>query len=232
MLRLRVTTIGRKWLAAILLVLAGTVTLGYYLIPGEPDIPPDQAIKQAMLKTAKAESYEYNIKMTTLIDGVEQLVSSVRGERQDPGNIHIKGRMFDSDMDFYQIGSTTFSKDQLSGEWIKITDNQINQQEIFLFELNPLASFSYKELNDARYLATEKIDGRKYWVFTASPVIDNQYMEVLWKDFNYKFWVEPGSLLIYRAVVSAVSKNNPADKMNLFVEFINYNGDIEVKPPK
>ncbi|MHB9095844.1 MAG: hypothetical protein ACYC21_14355, partial [Eubacteriales bacterium] len=68
--------------------------------------------------------------------------------------------------------------------------------------------------------------------YTAKPHIDNPYMEILWRDFNYKFWVEPRSLLIYKAEVTAVSKNNPADKMSLLVQFSNYNGNIEITPPK
>jgi len=57
-------------------------------------------------------------------------------------------------------------------------------------------------------------------------------MEILWKDFSYKFWLEPRSLRIHRAKVTALSKNNPSDKLGLTIEFSNYNGDIEIKPPE
>lgn len=232
MLKLRGSSIRAKSFLAIGGTLVVLVMLGYILTPGKPNIPPQKAIEQALQDTSRVESYEYTIRMTTLIDGKEQLSSSVKGERQNRNRIHIKGQMFESEVDFYQIDSTTYTKDQLTGEWVKITDNQLNQQEIFMGELNPLASFSYKELYEATFAGVEKVDGKKFWVYTAKPNIDNPYMEILWRDFNYKFWVESRSLLIYKAEVTAVSKNNPADKMSLLVQFSNYNGNIEITPPK
>lgn len=230
--RPRAKSIITKWLPGIAGILAGSLLLGYYLLPSKPNIPPQQAINQAVESTARARSYEYNITMTTVIDGQEQVASTVTGEREDRNRIHIKGQIFDSEVDFYQIDTTTYTKDQLTGEWVKITDNQINQQEIFMNELNPLASFAFKELNDAAFEGIQKEGQKKSWVYTANPVVDNKYMQILWKDFQYKFWMEPRSLLINKVEVVAVSKNNTADKMKLVVEFKNYNGSIQVVPPK
>ena len=215
---------------AVLGFLQGLV-LNNYLFPAKPDLPPPNVIGQALKTTAQARSYRYTIRMSTLIDGKEQPVSDINGEKQNQKSIHFKGQMLESEVDFYQIDSTTYSKDQLTGEWMKNTDNQINQQEIFMFELNPLASFTYKELIEANYRGLEKLNGKRVWVYTASPVINNPYMEILWKDFGYKFWLQPRSLLISKAQVTATSKNNPADKLTLLIEFKDFNSDIEIKPP-
>lgn len=230
-MKIRGIYIAPRWIVVGVGILLALLLLGYLLFPGNPDIPPQKAISQAILATSGEPTYEYNIRMLTLIDGKEHQVSNVRGQRENQNRIHIKGQIFDLDVDFYQIENTTYTKDQMTGEWITISDNQINQQEIFMQELNPLVSFTYKELNDAKYTGTKKIDGRRLWVYTARPVVDNQYMELLWKDFEYVFWIEPRTLLIYNAKVTAVSKNKPADRLTLAVEFRNYNGDIEVKPP-
>jgi hypothetical protein len=221
-----------KRLPAIVVIVAGLILLVYYLIPGKPDIPAEQAISQALETTAQASSYEYKITMTTVIDSKEQVVSTVTGERENKNKIHINGKIFDSEVDFYQIESTTYSKDNLTGEWIKITDNQLNQQEFFQNELNPLANFAFKQLNTATFIGIQKVGKEKYWVYTADPDVNNQYMQILWKDFQYKFYLEPHKLLINKAEVSAVSKNNSSDKMKLTVEFKNYNGSIKVNPPK
>lgn len=215
---------------AVLGFLQGLV-LNNYLFPTKPDLPPPNVVGQALKTTAQARSYRYTIRMSTMIDGKEQPVSDINGEKQNQKSIHFKGQMLESEVDFYQIDSTTYSKDQLTGEWMKNTDNQINQQEIFMFELNPLASFTYKELIEANYRGLEKLNGKRVWVYTASPVINNPYMEILWKDFGYKFWLQPRSLLISKAQVTATSKNNPADKLTLLVEFKDFNSDIEIKPP-
>lgn len=225
-------TIWTKLMLAILGVLTGSILLGYYILPDKPDIPPAQAINHALENTAQSRSYKYNITVTTVIDGKEQVASTVAGERENKNRIHIKGQIYDSEIDFYQIDTTTFTKDQLTGEWIKITDNQINQQEIFMNELNPLANLAFKELNDTAFAGIQKEGSKKFWVYTAKPVVNNKYMKILWKDFQYKFFLEPRSLLIDKVEVTAVSKNNSADKMKLVLEFKNYNSAIKVDPPK
>lgn len=223
--------INPRWLAAAAGILAGFVLMGYYLFPGKPDIPPEKAITKALYNTMNAKSYEYSVSMYTTIDGQEQQASSVQGARESAGRIHVKGRIFDAEVDFYQLDSITYNKDQLTGKWVKYTDNQINQQEIFMGELNPIASFTFKELNQARYAGAAKEDGQTLWVVKAAPVIDNPYLELFWKDFEYEFWLEPRSYRISKARVTAVSKTSPDNKMELKVEFRNYNGDITLRPP-
>jgi len=230
--KLLITSLSVKWTAAIIIGgMVIVVLVGYIACSGKPDIPPQKAIDQALANTAGQHSYEYEIRMKTVIDGKDELVSEVKGSRQEQNRIHIIGRIFESEVDFYQIGSTTYTKDQLTGEWIKITDTQLNQQDIFMQELNPLAGFSYKELNEAVFAGAETIDGKRLWVYTAKPVIDNEYMALLWQGFQYKFWVEPRGFLVYNAQINAVGKNNVTNKLNLEVKFRKYNGDIEVKEP-
>jgi hypothetical protein len=223
-------SIWTRWLPAISGILAGSILVGYYILPTKPDIPAAQAINHALEANAQARSYEYKITRTTVIDGKEQVASTVTGEREDKNRIHIKGQIYDSEVDFYQINTTTYTKDQLTGEWIKITDNQINQQEIFMNELNPLANFTFKELNSATFVGIQKEGSKRFWVYIINPVVSNKYMQILWKDFQYRFYLEPRSLLIGKVEVTAVSKNNSADKLKLVVEFKNYNGSIRVNP--
>lgn len=221
-----------KWLPAILAVLGGVSLLWYFLLPGKPDLPPVDAIDQGLKATAQADSYEYKIAMTIVIDGQEQVASTIYGEKENKNRIHIKGQIYNSEVDFYQIDATTYTKDQLTGKWLEITDNQINQQEIFMNELNPLANFSFKELNNVAFAGIQKVGEKKLWVYTANPVIDNRYMEILWKNFQYKFSLEPKSLLINKVEVNAESKINSANKMKVVVEFKNYNDPVKVVPPK
>lgn len=225
-------TVNLKWVTFGLGILVILVLVTLYLLPGEPEIDPRTAISEALTNTERAENYEYSIKMSTNIDGKEEITSNVTGERESNTRIHFSGKIFDSEVDFYLIDSITYYQDQLTGEWTKMNNGELNQQEIFMQEINPLAAFRHKELKNPSFVGTEKIDGSNCWVYTAKPVVDNPYMEILWKDFNYKFWISPRTLLINKALVTAVSKNKLNDKLNLVVEFKNYRKKIEIEPPK
>lgn len=220
-----------KWIVAFLGIVAILFLLVNINTPPEPEQPPMETIVKSLGNTGRIGSYSYTIKMSTLIDGKEQLTSNISGERQSEDNIHFKGTIFDSEVDFYLIGTATYSKDYLTKEWIKNTGNQINQRDIFMQELNPLAIFSYKELNDVKYLGVEKYNGQKQFVYTAKPVVNNPYMDILWTDFEYKFWLEPKSLLVSKAYITATSKQNKKDKLKLSVEFKDYGENFDIKPP-
>lgn len=232
MLKIGERPVNLKWVTFSLGIIVILVLLTSYLLPGEPEMDPRTAISEALKNTKMAKNYEYSIKMSTNIDGKEEVTSNVTGERESDTRIHFTGRIFDSEVDFYLIDSNTYYQDHMTGEWTKMDNGELNQQEIFMQEINPLAAFRYKELHNPSFVGTEKVDGSDCWVYTAKPVVDNAYMEILWSDFGYKFWISPRTLLINKALVTAVSKNKSNDKLNLVVEFKNYTKKIEIEPPK
>lgn len=220
-----------RWIWVTVLILIIVWLLIYFITPKNPDISPQTAIDKSLNNTDATQSYEYSIKVNTVIDGKKQLASDVSGEKQDSAHIHFKGQIYEAEVDFYLFDKDTYNKDMVSGEWVKISNYQLNQQDIFLQELNPVASLRYKELSAVKFLGTETLNGRNVWVYSASPVISNPYMTLLWTNFRYKLWVEPGNFLIHKAIVTAVSKNNVKDEFNLQVEFSNFNKAIVIKPP-
>ncbi|HWI54298.1 MAG TPA: LppX_LprAFG lipoprotein [Desulfobacteria bacterium] len=232
MLKFQERRLEPKWIGAVTGIVAILFLLGYFLFPGDPEIEPQTAISQGLKNTEQAKSYKYNIKMTTTIDGEQVVASNIKGDRERENRIHFSGKMFDSEVDFYLVDSTTFYKDQVTGEWTQISNGEVNQQDIFMQEINPLAGFRYREITNSKFAGNEKIDGNNYWVFTADVSIVNPYMEILWKDFKCRFWLTPRSLLIKKALITGVGKEKPQDKLDLMVEFSDFNKRIKVTPPK
>lgn len=220
-----------KWIVAIMGVAAILLLLFYTREPAEPEAPPMETVTKSLKSTGQVNSYRYSIKMSTVIDGSQQTTSSIKGERQSADKIHFAGTIYESEVDFYIVGQTTYSKDYMTKEWLKNSDIQLNQKEIFMHEINPLASLSYKELNNVKYLGVEKYQDKNMLAYTAKPVVNNPYMEILWTNFEYKFWLNPDDLLVYKATVAATSKNNPQDKLNLTLEFSDFGETIDIKPP-
>ncbi|KNZ69014.1 hypothetical protein Tfer_2376 [Thermincola ferriacetica] len=219
----------RRFIVAVLVFFC-LLYLSYRIIPHKPALPPRTVIAKALNDTARAGSFIYRLQMKTIISGKEGVYTDIEGRRKGKDRIYIKGRITESDIEFYQIGSTTYTKDQVSGDWIKIKDNQLNQQEIFAAELNPLANFSYREIVEVTYDGIVKDREEKVWKYTVKPIVGDSYLEILWKDFVYEFWIDRGSGLLTRGVVTAVSKTNPQDKLKIEVSF-DYDTAFEVEPP-
>ncbi len=232
MLKFQVQRLEPKWIGAATGIVVILLLLGYFLFPGDPEIEPRIAISQGLQNTERAKSYKYNIKMTTTIDGKQEAASIVKGERERDNRIHFSGNIFESEVDFYLIDSTTYYKDQITGEWNQVTNGEVNQQDIFMQEINPLASFKYREIINSKFTGTETIDGRNCWVYTADVSVNNPYMEILWKDFKCRLWLTPKSLLIRRALLTGVGKDKPQNKLELLVEFSEFNKGIKITPPR
>lgn len=232
MLKLQGRNTGIKWIIIAAPILIALIFAGSLLFPSEPGMEPQKAVEEVVKNTERVRSYEYSIKMTTTIDGKKEVTSDISGQRESAKRLHFKGKIFDSDVDFYLLDQNTYYKDQLTGEWTKMDSNELNQQDIFMQEINPLAGFRYKELLGAKFEGIEKVDDKKYWVYSAQPIVNNQYMEIMWKDFRYKFWVNPRGLTMSKGQITAVSKNKPEDKLEVLVQFKNLDSKIQIAPPK
>ncbi len=222
---------NRRALFSLFGALLALVFLGYQAIPEKPDLSPRVAFAKALTVTMQAESYRYRMAMKTVNNSEEDFFSSIKGEKAAIDMIHVWGKIKESSMDFYQIKNTSYIKDDLSGEWTKSENNELNLTEIFLVEINPFYNLGYKELTTVDFKGNSEIAGVKYWHYSARPVVDNPSREALWRDFSYDIWVERDSYRIRKAVVEATSKNNADYKLVLTMEFADYNENIEIKPP-
>ncbi len=221
---------GKKIAVGAVLILVAALT-AYKLIPHKPALPPRTVVAKAIAATNKADRYLFNMKMTTYVGGKEGVFTEIQGERAGANVVHIKGKITESNVEFYQIKDTTYTKDQVTGEWIKIVDNQLNQEEIFAAELFPMANFNYSELAEVRYDGIVEYRNQKVWKFTAIPLVKDSYLDILWKDFIYELWVDRGSGYLTAATLKATSKTNSEDKLKVSVQFSQYGGNIDVKPP-
>lgn len=224
-------TLNRRALFALIGALLAVVFLGNRIVPEKPDLPPREAFARALNVTAKSFSYRYKIEMKTVTGGKSEIYSSVRGEKAEADRIHVWGEILQSPVDFYQIKSTSYNKDGTSGEWIKFEDNELKMADLLMVEINPFYNLGYKELESVKFKGTVKVEKEKYWQYTARPVVNNPSREALWRDFTYELLVEPDSYRIHKAVVEASSKNNAGYKLQLTMDFWDFDKSIDIKPP-
>lgn len=222
-------TLSKKMVIISAVVLACLLYFFYTITPHKPTSPPRTTISNAISKTARESSYSYKLNMKTIVGGQDSIYTAIEGWKSEKG-LKIKGKITDSDIEFYQIGNTNYTKDQVSGKWIKIVDNQLNQEKIFAAELNPLINFTYRELAEVKYDGILKERDNNVWKYTVTPIVDNSYLEILWKDFVYEFCIDPSSGLLTKATLRANSKTNAADKLEIRVLF-DYNSKFEIEPP-
>ncbi|HWJ02770.1 MAG TPA: DUF2092 domain-containing protein [Verrucomicrobiae bacterium] len=219
---------ARKFIgAAVILGLIIVGVIGYRVVTKvEPQVTLDTALK----KTAESKSFRYSMTQQMTVDGNNKLWTQITGEKNQ-SNTHIKGIMYGSEVDIYQIGDTLYQKDQLSKKWMIVKGTPTAAQDVFMTELNPLSGFNFKETGEVKYLGSDKVNGQKAQVFQMNPSVQNQLMETLWTDFSYKLYVSTKTNHLVKGVLQAKSKVKPDSILTMTVDFKDFGQGIEIKAP-
>ena len=211
----------------VILVLAGG---SYYYYDNYIKVVPEELIQEALENILGAESYRYHVRIEMNIDNTPVLISDLEGEKANAKDFHIFGTMQDQQVEVFQIGSTTYMKDSISGKWMVIPENPVFETEYFMAEINPLSSFVFTSLIDLQYLGREKIGKEKFFVMVCKPEVNNEFLMRFWKEFEYKFWID-GSKKIVRAEMQAVNKAKPTDSLHMTVDLKDFNANIKLETP-
>lgn len=192
----------------------------------DPQIELDRAYKNM----AAVTSYKYSLLSTFTVDQRKEVISEVIGEKQGE-NTHIKGEMVNTPVDIYYIDRTIYNYDSFSKRWLVIPSSTNNSEELLISELNPLSNFRFKQVRSVEKLGFEVIDGTECLVVKCKPSIENELLETMWKDFEYRIWIDFRKGLIKQAELKAVNKKMTTTKLNVRVMFSDLNGNIKIKPP-
>ncbi|HBQ27625.1 MAG TPA: hypothetical protein DD791_14625, partial [Syntrophomonas sp.] len=144
---------------------------------------------------------------------------------------HIKGEMVNTPVDIYYIDRTIYNYDSFGKKWLVIPSSTSNSEELLISELNPLSNFRFKQVSMVEKLGFEEIDGTECLLVKCKPSVENQLLETMWKDFEYRIWIDFRKGLIKQAELKAVNKKMLTTKLTVRVMFSDLNRKIKIQPP-
>lgn len=215
---------------ALAVVIAAWFGYGYY--QENIKLVPEELLDEALRNTLAAGTYRYNIGVRLTVDGREEKLSQVTGERDAQGNFHIQGDMTGQPTEAYQIQDTTYLKDPVTSKWMVIPGNNLFQQELFMAEINPVAMLNIAQPQDLAYLGRQEGKSGQVYVLKLRPrVVENRFLNMYAQDFTYLLHVSRGDRYVSRAEVEATSKANSSARIFFTVDFFDYNARIAIEPP-
>lgn len=219
-----------KWILIILLILVLSGG-GYGVYRGLNSAPPEEVVNTAIENTLNADSYRYQAQSKKIIDGKEELLSEVSGEKSN-GNVHLTGKLHvvNSDFEIYQVADKLYRKDEFSKDWLVVEDTNLEATERLVQEINPLGIFKFSEPIIAHYVGKEEVNDKKCRKYEVMAETENKYLLVLWQDFTYTVWIDKSGLLT-KAEINAINKQNENQRLSMSVEFSDYNKEIAISPP-
>jgi hypothetical protein len=216
----------------ILLILLVIVGSAAYLIYEETKIVPIDLLEESMDKTFGAKSYSFGVETTLIVDGKERPLSNIKGKKDAQNNYHITGTMLRQGVEVYQIKDTTYLRENNSDKWMVMEKNNIMTMQQFTTEINPLSNFSFAVPETVDLIGKEKVGDRKCIVLECIPHVENQFLNLHWKNFRYKLWIDKGKKVITKAEVTAENKENSKSLLDLKVTLGDFNKVDTISAPK
>jgi hypothetical protein len=219
-----------KWPLIFLLVaagVAGAILYYYYFIRIEPGPLLESALSQAH----QAKSYSYTLDSELDIGGKKQKWIQVQGQ-QAAESYHFQGETLGTPVEIYQIGMRSYTKDPVSGNWTILDGVDLSTQQLYMAEIDPLSSFQFKNIGEPLLLGKEEVGNIKCALLELEqPKVESKYMEIWWKDFTYRFWIDRRKEQLVKAEITAVSTQSRDTSLTMTVDFKDFNRKIKINPP-
>ncbi len=187
-------------------------------------------LSKALANIEKTTEYRYNLKSGFAVEGREEVISQVAGEKSQ-GKTHIKGEMVNTAIDIYYIDRTIYNYDSLSEKWLIIESDTTNSEELLISELNPLSNFRIRAPVTVEKLGFEKIEGTECLVAACKTGVQSELLETFWQDFEYQFWIDYKKGLVKKAKVEAKNKDSFETILKIEVVFKDINKKISIEAP-
>ena len=107
-------------------------------------IQPEAEFSVALERMGTLESFAYTIHSVFRVQGREEIMSEVQGERE-AGKVHIQGEMVKTPIDIYYIDGVIYNYDELAEKWMVIESDTGSAAELYINELNPLIYMDFRE---------------------------------------------------------------------------------------
>jgi len=219
-----------NWKAVIIILLVSILSMaGKVYYEWVNRVIPEELLPHAIERTTSVNSYRYHVGLKLKVNGEDRLLSRVKGERQND-QFHLQGEIAGQEVDVIYVDNKVYMKDAVSGRWMVNHGGDIFQQDLFMVEVNPIASLEYQALNNINYLGIEK-DRVDAYVMEYSPVVTNQMLTTYWQDFKYKVWIEKRSKRVFKAEVFADHKDASHNGLHMQLVLYDFNKKINIEAP-
>ena len=141
-------------------------------------------------------------------------------------------RSVNTPVDIYYIDRTIYNYDSFAKKWLVIPSSTSNSEELLISELNPLSNFRFKQIKNVEKIGFEKIDGTECLLVRCRPSVESELLETMWKDFEYRIWIDFRKGLINKAELNAVNKKMTGTRLNVMVKFFAINEDMKIEAPE
>jgi hypothetical protein len=213
----------------LLLAVIGLVLLlyGFSILFAGEKTAPGKLLAESLQKSISSRTFRYHMEVKT---GKQGFLSKVDGEWVAPDRIHIKGNMFNTPVEFIQVGDVTYMRDIWTKRWMELRNNRLGQAQLFVMELGPLNFLNFGDVSGVRYAGYEKIKEGKMLLLECQPQLTGSFFNQKYQGYRCKLWIDPKDHRVRQVLLQAASQDD--DLPTIMLKFWDFDRPAAIEPPK
>lgn len=214
----------------LLLLLAGVglilLLYGFFILFAGEKTTPDRLLAESLQKSISSRAFRYHIEVKK---GNQEFLSKIDGEWVAPDRIHIKGSMFNTPVEFIQMGDVTYMRDIWTKKWMKLKSNRLGQAQLFVMELGPLNFLNFGAVSGIRHAGHERIKEGKMLLLECRPQLTGSFFNQKYQGYRCKLWIDPKDHRVRQVLLQAASRDD--DLPTIMLRFWDFDRPVIIKPP-
>lgn len=177
-------------------------------------------------------SYRYNLKANIHLHNGKTAATALSGECDGNGNLHVYGKMMDTELEAYQFGSDHYRLNRETKNWIHLTESPLLDNGVLRMVLEPVKNFSFADTISVDCEGLEKEGKAKYYRYTVVPKEGFHIADTYFTDFTYKIDINAKTRRIAGGIIHAVSRTESKNALTLTISFYDINETFTLTPPE
>lgn len=178
------------------------------------------------------QSYRYTLETTLQLDNYKTAKTVLNGESDINGNLHMFGKIMDSEMEAYQFGNDHYRYRSAAKKWVHLENSPLTDNGILLMSVDPIRNFDFTDTISVTYKEKIKTDGKKYYRFIVVPKEGFHVADTYFTDFKYVVHIDTETKRIAEATIGAVSRTESQNKLTVRLCFYDINDQFTLTPPE
>lgn len=202
----------------------------WHIAPFAPKLAPAEQAALAIDDLIKLDSLTFHSDVVLNINNEEVSLGSIDGQINGQ-NLHIWGSAMGSDLNIYQIGSTTYRQDTISEQWLTTTDGELLNNHALLSEANPRAFFYLAQITNATEGETAAIGDEKCRCISFAPTTKDGYWEKYFDNISCTLWINRQNQICRSQITAATTTAGQTSKLVLTCDFSAQNDTPTINAP-
>lgn len=189
---------------------------------------PEEIITQAVDNLQNTAAISYTTVSSLTVNEQTREYGNICGEFLQSGDFRIEGSILGSNLEMYQLGNTTYRRDNISGNWQKTEEAPEIYDTALFNETNPLQQFEFSDFTAAE---KQSCDEKNTLCVSFCPTMKSDSVSKYFDNLTYTIFCDKNCHLKKAVITGDLTNNSVSGRLQIVTTFQELPQDYQIEPP-